>query len=236
MKILGICGTHNKKRPSASEWILNVALEATKELGADTSAIRLIQYNIKPCASCHLCMCDHACPLLKDPQDQAKDVFRMIAEADGIILSSPVYSYHQPAIMMNLIQRIRFFHEVERGRYMGLKSIRKSYRNPLAGKPIGTLVNSATIGNETALADLMHNLRGLGAAPVACAGICLFDSVIANMYQHTQSEAIQQEYCKEAPRYEDNECAKAMAQSVGRWVYKCHQSKVFQKVKHYIKL
>lgn len=235
MKIFGICGTNNKNRASASEWMLQVALDAAMGLGAETKSIRLINYEIKPCASCHLCMCDHECPLFNNPKDRAKEVFGMIAEADGIIFSSPVYSYHQPAIMLKLIQRARFFHEVERGRYMGLKSIR-SHGNPFSGKPVGMLVNSATIGNETALADLMHNLRGLGAAPVACAGICLLDSVIGKMYRHTKNEKIKEIFCKDVPKYEDNECAQEMARAVGKWVYHAYQSPIYQKIKHHIKL
>lgn len=235
MKILGICTTNNKKVKSASDWILSVALEAAQKLGAETKSIRLIDYNIKSCLSCHLCMCDYTCPLLDDPDDQAKVVFDMIAEADGLIFSSPVYSYHQPAIAINLIQRARFFHEVERGRYMRLRSIR-SYKNPFSGKPIGTIVTSATIGNETALADLMHNFRGLGAAPVACAGICLMDSVISDMYSASKDEKIKGVYCKEKLDYKDNECAKEMASSVGKWVFLAYNSPIFQKVKHHIKL
>lgn len=234
MKILGICTTHNKKGKSPCEWIMRMALEAAENLGAETKGIRLINYQIKPCASCHLCMCDHVCPLFNDSEDQAKEVFEMIADSDGIIFSSPVYSYHQPAIAIKLIQRARFFHEVERGRYMGLKKLR-SYRNPFAGKPIGTLVTSATIGNETALADMMHNFRGLGAAPLACAGICLLDSAIGNMYRHTKNEKIRQIYCKDIPSYEDNECAIEMARSVGKWVYRAYQSPIFQKIKRHIK-
>jgi multimeric flavodoxin WrbA len=236
MKILGICGSHNKKKgDSPSEWILQVALDAAKELGAETRSIRLIDYTINNCSSCHLCFCDYECPLFDSKNDQAKEVFDMIDKADGLIFSSPVYSYHQPAILMQLIQRARFFHEVERGRYMGLKSIR-SNSNPFSGKPIGTLVSSATIGNETALADLMHNFRGLGAAPVACAGICLLDSVIGKMYKNSKNEKLKKMFQEHMTDYKDNECAAEMARGVGKWVYKSYHSEVFQKIKHYIKL
>ncbi len=235
MKILGICGTNNKRGTSPNEWILNVALNAAKELGAETESIRLIDYVIKPCASCHLCICDNECPLFSDPQDQAAEVFKKIGEADGLIFASPVYSYHQPAIMLNLIQRARFFHEVDRSRYMGLKSIR-SHRNIFAGKPIGTLVTSVTVGNETALADLMHNFRGLGAAPIACAGISLLDSVIGYIYENTKNEKIKELFCKDDPDWEDNECAIEMARAVGKWIYKAYHSPIFQKIKHHIKL
>ena len=109
MKILGICGTNNLQGKSPCEWILGVALDAAQGLGAEVKSIRLINYEIKICRSCHLYMCDHVCPLFNDPTDKAKEVFAMIAQADGIIFYSPVYSYHQSAILHNLIQRARFF-------------------------------------------------------------------------------------------------------------------------------
>ena len=118
---------------------------------------------------------------------------------------------------------------------MGLKRLR-SHKNPFSGKPIGTLVTSATIGNETVLADFMHNLRGLGSVPVACAGICLLDSVIGNMYRASDNEKIQEIFCRDLPKYEDNECAVDLARGVGKYVFQSFHSPIFQKIKHYVKL
>jgi multimeric flavodoxin WrbA len=235
MNILGICGTNNKNRKSPAVWFLDQALEAAREEGAETQAIKLIDYHMKPCNSCHLCMAGKPCPLERDPEDDGDKVFEKIFWADALIFSSPVYSYQQPAIVINLIQRSRCFHELERGRYYGLKNIKRD-GNPFSGKAVGNLAVSATIGQEGALYGLLHNLRGLGATPVACAGISLMDPVIKDMYRVSNDKKIKQMFKNENGSYEQNTHAREMARHVGKWVCQVQGSEVFQKIKHLIKL
>ncbi|MBN2482821.1 MAG: NAD(P)H-dependent oxidoreductase [Candidatus Omnitrophica bacterium] len=235
MKILGICGTNKKNGKAASEWFLNESLAAAAALGAATESIRLIQYNLKPCTSCDLCFCGKDCPLFSDPEDDGKELFDKVAGADGLIFSSPVYSYQQPACVINFIQRSRVFHERERGRLMGLRSL-KMRDNPFSGKPVGNLAISATIGNEGALSGLLHNLRGLGAAPVICAGISLMEPVIKEMYKTCDVEKINRLFNGNVASYTENQEAIDMARSVGRYIYKTYYSEVFQKIKYHIKL
>jgi multimeric flavodoxin WrbA len=235
MKILGICGTNSRKKDSPSEWFLAQAMKGAESEGAETEMIRLIRYNIQPCSSCHMCMCVGKCHLLEDKKDDGAEVFDKIFKADGIIFSSPVYSYQAPAIVINLIQRSRCFHEIERGRWMGIRNVKKT-DNPYSGKPIGNLAISATIGQEGALFGLLHNLRGLGATPVACAGISLMGPVIRDMYKTMKNEKVQKLFEQDQSRYQDNQCAIDMARSVGKYVAQTFQSDIFQSIKHYIKL
>ncbi|MBD3246033.1 MAG: hypothetical protein GF333_03385 [Candidatus Omnitrophica bacterium] len=235
MKVLGICGTNKKEEKSASEWFLAEALRAAREAGADTESVRLSRYRLKPCLSCDLCFCGRKCPLFDDPEDDGGVLFEKFFSADALIFSSPVYSYQQPAQVINLIQRSRVFHEIARGRRMGLRSI-KMNGNPYAGKPVGNLAVSATIGQETALAGILHNLRGLGAAPVACAGISLMEPVIKDMYRAADREALQNVAGTSPDGFEENGAARDMARAVGQYVCTVHASKMFQKIKHHIKL
>jgi len=214
---------------------LNQALAAARAEGAETDLIKLIDYTIKPCSSCHLCMAGKPCPLLHDRHDDGNKVFEKIFWADALIFSSPVYSYQQPATVINLIQRSRCFHEVERGRYYGMKSVKRK-GNPFAGKPVGNLAVSATIGQEGALYGLLHNLRGLGATPVACAGISLMDPVIRDMYKVSSDKKIKDMFNDSIPGYEHNDCAQDLARNVGKWVCQVYRSEIFQKIKHLIKL
>jgi len=241
MKILGICGTNKRGNiKSASEWYLKRALEAAEELGAKTELIRLINYRIKPCLACNFCICGKLCPLLEDPKDNAKEIFAKIDEAEGIIFSYPVYAYQTPAIIINLLQRTRPFHELERAKATGLK-IKAAKSNPFSGKAIGNLTVAAAIGLEGALFGPLHILKALGATPVACAGISLLDPEIKNIYSidgkfSVPNEKIKAFFDRDFPSYEENECAIDMARAVGKWVYRACKSEVFQRIKYRTKL
>ncbi len=241
MKILGICGTNKRKnKKSASDYFLRKALEATEELGAKTELIRLINYRIKPCLACNFCICGKLCPLLEDPKDDAKEIFEKIDEAEGIIFSFPVYAYQTPAVVINLLQRVRPFHELERAKATGLE-IKAVKSNPFSGKPIGNLAVAAAIGLEGALFGPLHILKALGATPVACAGISLLDPEIKNIYSINgkfcvPNKEIKAFFDRDFPSYEENECAIDMARSVGKWVYMAYNSEVFQRIKYRTKL
>jgi multimeric flavodoxin WrbA len=240
MKILGICGTHKRKnKKSASEWFLGQALEAAREEGAKTDSIRLINYQIKPCLACNLCLCGKKCPLLEDPNDNAKEVFEKVSDADGIIFSSPVYAYQQPAIVYNFFHRMRPLHEYERANVTRL-DINSVKNNPFSGKPIGNLAVGAAIGQEGTLYGILHVLKALSATPVACAGIALLEPEIKNLYSVdgkfcVENPKIKALFDQDFPSYEENECAISMARSVGSYIYKVCNSEVFQRIKYTIK-
>jgi multimeric flavodoxin WrbA len=240
MKILGICGTHKRNRKkSASEWFLNKALQAAREEGAETESIRLINYRIKPCLACNLCICGKMCPLLEDPEDGAKDVFNKIFDADGIIFSSPVYAYQQPATVYNFFHRMRPFHEYERAKVTKL-TINAVKGNPFAGKPVGSLAVGAAIGQEGALYGNLHILKALSATPVACAGIALLEPEIKNLYSVdgtfcVENPKIKSLFDRDFEEYEENECAVNMARSVGIYINKVCNSEIFQKIRYTIK-
>jgi len=225
---------------AASEWFLKKALEAAEELGAKTKLIRLINYRIKPCLACNFCICGKLCPLLEDSKDDAKEIFAKIDEAEGIIFSYPVYGYQTPAIVINLLQRTRPFHELERASATNLE-IKAVKNNPFSGKAIGNLTVAAAIGLEGALFGPLHILKALGATSVACAGISLLDPEIKNIYSidgkfAVPNEKIKAFFDRDFPNYEENECAIDMARSVGKWVYKACKSEVFKRIRYRTKL
>ncbi|MDH7499888.1 MAG: flavodoxin family protein [candidate division NC10 bacterium] len=240
MRVLGICGTHKRKGKSASEWMLNQALAAAQEVGAATEAIRLIHYRIQPCLACNCCLCGRSCPLLSDPEDEARLVFEKMYQADAFIFSSPVYAYQTPAIVVNLLHRTRPFHELERAKSWGNR-IQAVKENPFAGAPVGNMAVGAAIGLEGALYGLLHPLMAMGATSVACTGIALIDSEMRNLVSMGGEIAIEhpgfRKVAEEADQnYEENECAIEMARAVGKWVVKTYQSAAFQRIKHHIRL
>jgi len=235
MKILGICGTQKRgKTKSASEWFLQVALEAAQERGAQIDKIRLINYHIIPCTACNRCFCGQLCPLLESPKDEARIVFDKIAEADALIFSSPVYAYKIPAVVLNFIHRTRPLHEKERSDIWGTEIT--AYKcNPLRGKAVGNLAVGAGLGLEGTLFDIFHYLKAMTATPVACAGIALFESEVKNLCIVDGTFSMKHPLMKELldrdiPGYEENENAIALARAVGRQVFDIANSDLFKKL------
>lgn len=237
MKILGICGTHKRgDRRSSSEWLLKKALEATEEQGAETKSVRLINHTVTPCLACNKCRIGKLCPLLEDPKDDAKKIFDMIDEADAIIFSSPTYAYQQPAIVMNLIHRTIPLHEQERAEVWGTKIV--AYKNnPFRGKPVGNLAVSAALGQEGALFEIFHFLKAMGATPVACAGISLFEPEMRNLFEGADEVDSAMNTLLNMPGVdiEENRCAVEMARAVGKRVVDVYRSELFQSMKYVLK-
>lgn len=85
MKILGISGSPNKN--GNNEKIINLCLETAKNRGFETEQIYISSLNVKPCKACGVCKNGEPCPI-DDDMDQ---VYQKLKDADGIIVSSPVY-------------------------------------------------------------------------------------------------------------------------------------------------
>jgi multimeric flavodoxin WrbA len=84
-KILGICGSPRKN--GNVQIMLESALEAAREEGAETELILLGGKNIKPCDACESCEKTHRCHI----KDDMQDIFPKLWQADGIIIGSPTY-------------------------------------------------------------------------------------------------------------------------------------------------
>lgn len=101
MKILGICGS---PRGSASRTLrlVQAALQGAEEAGAETECIDLWMYELQHCTGCMLCHrlgeCVH--------RDDFMEILRMLAEADGVVLGSPVYVDNVTGVMKVFIDRL----------------------------------------------------------------------------------------------------------------------------------
>ena len=99
MKVVGINGS---SRADGNTFILiNTVLEELRKEGIDTEMIQLFDKDVKPCRGCGACK-NGSCIL---ENDGFKRIFDKMAEADGIILGSPVYSADVSARMKALLER-----------------------------------------------------------------------------------------------------------------------------------
>jgi multimeric flavodoxin WrbA len=86
MKIIGFSASPRKEGNTA--WAINKILEGAKEQGAETQAWYSGDLDIKPCQSCYGCRNgDQGCVI----NDDMQKLYDALAQADALVLGSPVY-------------------------------------------------------------------------------------------------------------------------------------------------
>lgn len=86
MKIIGISGSPIKQ--GNNEKAINYTLKKAQEKGFETEKISLAEHEIKPCIACNQCKKQKGTCSIKDSME---DIRPKLAEANAIIISSPVY-------------------------------------------------------------------------------------------------------------------------------------------------
>jgi multimeric flavodoxin WrbA len=101
MKLLAINGSPRKGNTSQALKRIGEAFT-----GIDFEVLHLADLDFKPCRGCYTCVLkgESKCPL-KDDRDM---ILRKIAEADGFILASPVYSHMVSSPMKNFFDRFGY--------------------------------------------------------------------------------------------------------------------------------
>ena len=102
MKILAIVGSPRPK--GNTNYLVDRALEAAAELGAQIKKIDLGKYKVNPCLGHDDCASFKSCP----QEDDAIWILDEFLNADGVILATPVYWYNVSAQMKTFIDRNYF--------------------------------------------------------------------------------------------------------------------------------
>jgi multimeric flavodoxin WrbA len=102
MLIVGISGS--PRVGGNTDMILQEALTAAKEEGADVKLIRISDYNLLPCNACRTCFNTKECVI----DDDGEKLYQEILKADGFILGSPSYFQGVTAQMKTFIDRIGY--------------------------------------------------------------------------------------------------------------------------------
>lgn len=100
MKVVGINSSPREK--GNTSMLMKVVLEELEKFGIETEIITFGQNVIEPCKACFACAGKGNCI---HQNDQFTVAFQKIAEADGILLGSPVYSADVSANMKAFIER-----------------------------------------------------------------------------------------------------------------------------------
>lgn len=135
MRILAINGSHRLGKGTAA--LLQAALDAAREAGAETELVELARLDIGYCIGCNACLAKPACTL----SDDMDGLVEKMKAADGIVLGSPDYFANVTARMKTFIDRTRPLHMTA---------------NALKGKAGGMVVTSGLVdcGAEETLGAL----------------------------------------------------------------------------------
>ncbi|MFC1860809.1 flavodoxin family protein [Chloroflexota bacterium] len=104
MKVVAITGS---SRPAGNtNYLVDQALDEIASKGFETEKICLSQHRVNPCLGHEDCATYKVCT----QNDDARWILEKLYNADGIILSSPVYYYNVSAQMKALIDRNYFYY------------------------------------------------------------------------------------------------------------------------------
>jgi multimeric flavodoxin WrbA len=100
MKVVGFNGSSRKDGNTAI--IIGKVFDELNKEDIETELIQLADYDIQPCRGCFACKGRGNCVFANDG---FTEIFSRMAEADGIILGSPVYSADVSAKMKAFLER-----------------------------------------------------------------------------------------------------------------------------------
>jgi multimeric flavodoxin WrbA len=105
MRILGFMGSPRTKGLCAQ--FTESALSGAASRGAEVKQFNLAKYHIKYCRGCYKCVHkNHELPIGKCPlRDDMAGILAEYLEADGYMMTSPVYDFTVPAVMKAFIER-----------------------------------------------------------------------------------------------------------------------------------
>jgi multimeric flavodoxin WrbA len=132
VKVVGIVGS--MRRGGNTEILTQIALDEIQKEGLETELISLAEKKIEPCDGCRTCLKTGKCHI----KDDFDSVFTKMKEAEGIILSTPVYYGAATPQIVSLISR--FY--ANRGK-------------PLKNKVGGPIVVARRAGHNFTFAQLM---------------------------------------------------------------------------------
>lgn len=107
MKVIAINGSPRKNKNTAT--LLIKALDGAASQGAETELIHLYDQNYKGCVSCFACKLKNGksygkCAL----NDDLTPILEKVANADAIILGSPIYLQSVTGVMRSFLERLIF--------------------------------------------------------------------------------------------------------------------------------
>ncbi|SMB99230.1 Multimeric flavodoxin WrbA [Thermanaeromonas toyohensis ToBE] len=136
LKVLGISGSLREN--SNTEYLVRYALSLFPDTEFKTELVSLKELVIKPCQGCYGCLTARKCV---QEDDDFEFVYQKMAEADGLIIGTPVYFSSVHPQLMALLDRAGF--------------VRLWTGEQFSGKVGGPITVARRAGHNTAFAQLL---------------------------------------------------------------------------------
>lgn len=111
MKVVGIVGS--PRSGGNTEYMVKSTLDILKENGFDVELITLHDKNINYCIGCDSCKKTNKCAI----DDDMQELTDKVKEADGVIMSSPVYFGDMTGLAKSFIDRLRPLRNIHAFKY-----------------------------------------------------------------------------------------------------------------------
>ncbi|MBI5206289.1 MAG: flavodoxin family protein [Candidatus Firestonebacteria bacterium] len=98
-KLLAISGS--PRRHGNSELLLDEFIKGAEYSGANTEKIIISEHKILPCTECLHCVSHAECTI----KDDMQSLYPLLSEADGVVISTPVFFMGPPAQLKAMIDR-----------------------------------------------------------------------------------------------------------------------------------
>lgn len=106
MKVFGICAS---PRNNTTDYVLSHALDRLEKDGFDTEKFTCMGKSIKPCMHCDYCLENKKCII----EDDMKDIYNGLQNADGIILATPIQSGSISSNLSAIMDRTRALEAID---------------------------------------------------------------------------------------------------------------------------
>ena len=108
INILGVCGSPVKE--SNTELILREALKAVDQEGIKVDIFNVQDKTIEDCRHCNWCMTQQVEGTFCIVEDDMKELFPKVVQADALMVASPVYLARMSGRVAAVLDRIRCIH------------------------------------------------------------------------------------------------------------------------------
>ncbi|MFQ6055450.1 MAG: flavodoxin family protein [Methanosarcinales archaeon] len=161
MNLIGISGSPNSN--GNNEKVINLALDIAKKRGFEVEKIFLSEKTVAPCTDCGVCKDKEECSI----DDDMNELYPLLENADGIIVSSPVYFGSVSAQLKALFDRTLLLRRKDfslKNKIGGAIAIGRS-RNGGQEKTIGAIQDWMHIHGMIVVGDNNH-FGGILQAPI----------------------------------------------------------------------
>jgi multimeric flavodoxin WrbA len=111
LKVIGIVGS--PRSGGNTEFMVQTTLNELDKLGIQCELITLHDKNINHCIGCDICRKTNECAI----NDDMAELTKKVKEADGIIMSSPVYFGDMTGLAKSFIDRLRPLRNIHAFKY-----------------------------------------------------------------------------------------------------------------------